>query len=70
MAPSNKEGWINWRVSEARKIILDDLRLGYLPVDARDLSAEDAWQKIYQHTAEFSGVVFEQSKARLQVKEK
>jgi hypothetical protein len=66
MAPSNKEGWINWRKSEARKIMLDDLRLGYLPVDARDLSAEDAWRNIYQHMAEFSEVAFEQFKARLQ----
>jgi hypothetical protein len=66
MAPSNKEGWINWRASAARNIMLDDLRLGYLPVDAKDLSAEDAWQHIYQHIAEFSGVVFAQFKARLQ----
>ena len=66
MAPSKKEGWINWRKSEARKIMLDDLRLGYLLWDANDLSAEDAWQHIYQHIAEFSGVAFEQFKARLQ----
>jgi hypothetical protein len=66
MAPSNKEGKINWRASADRNIMIDVMCLGYLPVDAKDLSAEDAWQHIYQHIAEFSGVAFAQFKAWLQ----
>jgi hypothetical protein len=41
------------------------LEIGLLPVDASELSAEEAWELVYQHMAEFNEVVFSQFEARL-----
>jgi hypothetical protein len=61
-----REGWIPWTTNcETRQILLDDLRSGLLPVNADELSAEEAWDLVYQHMAEFVPVVFSQFKVRL-----
>ena len=62
---SRREGWIDWANSQAREILLDDLQRGLLPVEAHELSAEEAWDLVYQHMAEFVTVVFSQFEARL-----
>jgi hypothetical protein len=51
-----------------KRIIMDDLQAGYLPIDAEEMSAEEAWVVCYQNMAEFvcAGVVFDQFKKRLQ----
>ena len=64
MPVSTKPGWIDWTTSPARQVILDDLHRGILPVDAAELSAEEAWE-VYRHNAEFANVVFDQFKERL-----
>jgi hypothetical protein len=43
---------------------MEDLICGILPVDANELSAEEAWDICYQHMAEFVDVVFSQFKDR------
>jgi hypothetical protein len=65
MPRSTKEGWIDWKKSAARQVLMDDLQCGLLPVDAAELSAEEAWEICYQHMAEFVPVVFSQFKLRL-----
>jgi hypothetical protein len=51
MAP--REGWIKWKPSRARQIIIEDLEIGLLPVHATELSAEEACGNVvYQHMAE------------------
>ena len=62
--PSNPD-WIDWRKSEARQIIIDDLRSGRLPLDAAELTADEAWDLQYVHMPEFATVVFSQFKKRL-----
>jgi hypothetical protein len=63
MAP----GWIDWVKAEAREIILFDLVEGLLPLDAAEMSAQEAWDEVYCHMPEFVGppVVFDQFEARL-----
>ena len=58
-------GWIDWRKSKAREIIIDDLETGLLPVDAGELSAREAWEICYVHKAEFVDVAFSQFEKRL-----
>jgi hypothetical protein len=60
-----RKNWIDWKKSDARAIILEDLELGILPIDAAELSAEEAWEEAYQNMAEFVNVVFSQFEARL-----
>jgi hypothetical protein len=62
---STREGWIKWLSSDAKRIIMEDLICGILPVDANVLSAEEVWNIGYQHMAEFVDVVFLQFKERL-----
>ena len=57
--------WIDWRKSEARNIVLDDLRSGRLPLEESELTADEAWDLQYVHMPEFVTVVFSQFKARL-----
>jgi hypothetical protein len=38
-----REGWIKWKRSEARQILMDDLHSDVLPIDPADASAEEAW---------------------------
>ena len=61
-----KDGWINWRRSKARELILNDLRTGVLSLDRNETSEEQAWD-IYKHMPQFvqEGIVFDQFKQRL-----
>jgi hypothetical protein len=63
--PPRREGWIIWKPSKARQILLEDLEEGLLPVDADEMSAEEAWDIMYSNMAEFVPVVFSQFKERL-----
>lgn len=55
---------IDWKKSETRKILIDDLQKGYLAMDEQDRSAEEAWE-FYKHFPEFEKVPFKQFKDRL-----
>ena len=63
MPPRNQK-FIDWKISEAKQIILNDLRHGELSLDPAVMPAELAWEK-YRHLPEFEKVVFEQFKVRL-----
>ena len=67
-ATDNTIEWdtIDWRNSESKNIILNDLRTGVLPLDENEASAEEAWEH-YRHLPAFQGegVQFEQFKKRL-----
>jgi hypothetical protein len=64
MPVMRRPGWIAWKASEARKIILYNLEKGVLPVDEEDCSAEHAWE-YYSRLAEFALVQFSQLKERV-----
>jgi hypothetical protein len=51
-----------------KHIIMNDLETGVLPIDAEEMSAEEAWTICYRHMAESvrAGVDFNQFKERLQ----
>ncbi len=63
MAP--REGWIKWKKSRAKIIILGDLQTGILPIDPGEMSAAEAWEVCYRNMAEFNDVVFSQFEERL-----
>jgi len=65
MPPSTREGWIDWRNSAAKEIIMDDLHCGILPADAAELPASEAWDLCYRHMVEFVSVDYEQFRDRL-----
>jgi hypothetical protein len=46
MAPP---GWIKWKNSPARDIIMDVLQEGILGLDKNETSAEEAWNMCYMH---------------------
>lgn len=56
---------IDWRNSEARKILLNDLERDVLSLDGQDVTAEVAWEKTYKKMNAFANVPFKQFKARL-----
>ena len=64
MPRKQKPGTIKWPKSEARNIVLNDLLKGVLPVDAKELSAEDAWELSHKNMVEFKDAPFEQFKDR------
>jgi hypothetical protein len=64
MPRSKKEGWISWRGSEARNVLMMNLIDGILPVEAKRVPAEEAWE-IYKTMDEFANVVFDQFNERL-----
>jgi len=53
-----------WRQCPGRAVLLDDLRLGILSLDAIDTNAEEAWE-IYGPREEFADVPFSQFKRQL-----
>ena len=55
---------IDWRRSDAKKVLLKDLEEGRLTLEATEVSAEQAWAN-YRHRQEFNNVQFNQFKARL-----
>lgn len=65
--PPRRTGWIDWRNSEPRKILMGDLIAGILPLDENEMPARDAWELCYSLMAEFitAGVVYSQFEARL-----
>lgn len=67
MPTTKNPNFISWRNSIPKRIILEDLIGGILPLEEHELSAEEAWEMCYQHMAEFvtAGVVFSQFEARL-----
>jgi hypothetical protein len=65
MPRSTREGWIDWRNSAAKQIIMDDLHCGILPADAAELSALEAWDICYKHMVEFVSVDYNQFRDRL-----
>jgi hypothetical protein len=60
-----RAGWISWRSSKARGIILRDLEPGGLLVDLDHVAAEDLFD-FYNNMEEFQNVVLSQFKERLQ----
>jgi len=56
---------IDWRRSAARRVVLDDLEEGVLPLDRTEMPAHKAWEEVYQHLTEFHGVSYEQFRDRL-----
>ena len=66
MPRSKKPGWIEWRSSDAREIILSDLRRGVLSLEEEVDSTEEAYDN-YMNLAAFAGplIVFDQFKERL-----
>lgn len=53
-------------IAEACRVLINDLENGVLPLDENDMSAADAWDQVYSHMPEFTGVTFHQFKMRLQ----
>jgi hypothetical protein len=64
MPKSKNPDWIEWRGSEAKRIILEDLEEGTLSLDEHEMSTEEAWE-VYRKLPEFLGVVFSQFKVRV-----
>jgi hypothetical protein len=48
--PPRRKGWIAWRASTPRRILLDDLESGMLSLDSEEMSAEEAWNTYYLQT--------------------
>jgi hypothetical protein len=65
MPPSKKPGWVNWRSSVARAILLEDLESGGILHGYDKLSAEEVWQ-YYKTLPEFKNIALTQFKARLE----
>lgn len=64
--PKNPD-WIDWRNSKAKKVIMEDLIEGRLPLQESEMSTWEAWL-VYANTEEFKEakpVVFSQFKERL-----
>ena len=57
--------WVKWKNSDPRCILIEDLVSGILSLDNKEVSAEEAWELMYKHMAEFVDVPFDQFKARL-----
>ena len=63
MAP-RRQGWVDWKKTKAKKILIEDLENDVLPLSADDMSAIDCW-KIYKQYPEFRGIQFDQFEERL-----
>jgi hypothetical protein len=65
MPPSNRTGWIKWRTSAAREIILEDLCPPHGILFGKDhVGANVVWE-FYKSQRGFEEVVFEQFRPRL-----
>ena len=62
---SANEGWISWRSSIPKCVLIEDLTCGFLAVDEKQVFADAAWEMYYEHHPDFEDVVFLQFKARL-----
>lgn len=65
-----REGFIDWRNSEAKAALLKHLLDGVLTLDESEVSAEEAWATRYSNMTEFANVVFEQFKLQLKAHRK
>ena len=63
--PQRVSNEIKWRNSAARKVLLGDIENSIIPLFESELSAEDAWARVYKHLVEFEKVPFEQFKRQL-----
>jgi hypothetical protein len=54
MPPSAKDGWIDWRNSKARLIVIEDLAKGIIPLAERECTAKEAWDAWFSNLAEFN----------------
>ena len=54
-----RDGWIDWRGSKSKVLIVHDLREKKIPVDEKLMSAKTAWESRYKFATqrEFSRVV-------------
>lgn len=66
MAPRQprRKGWVDWKKTKAKKIIMEDLENEVLPSSEEEMSAVECW-KIYKQYPEFKGIKFDQFEARL-----
>ena len=64
MPKSKNPDYIDWRNSQAKKVIIEDLEDGLLPADETTVSTEQAWD-VYKNLPEFKDVCFKQFKERL-----
>lgn len=55
----------NWKNSEARRILIEDLQSGFLSLDEAKVPAKEAWEKHYKGLFEFKDVLFSQFEDRL-----
>lgn len=62
--PRRRPGFINWRSSKAREIIIEDLEPGGILWGRDSLQEVDCW-RFYRNLPEFENVLFEQFKDRL-----
>ena len=62
-----RDGWIDWRGSKSKVLIVNDLREKKIPVDEKLMSATKAWETRYKFATEFvdEKVQFDQFKVRL-----
>jgi len=51
---------VNWKTSEARKTLLNDLGSGFIPLNPKDMSAREAWDQQYEFMEEFEDIEFNQ----------
>ena len=62
-----QEGYIDWRRSEAKEVIVEALRKGDIPLDESEMSARQVWEQ-YRFSPAFVGpppVIFKQFSERL-----
>ena len=61
--PKNPD-YIDWRKSQAKKVIITDLEDGVLPADETTVSSEQAWD-VYKNLPVFRDICFKQFKEHL-----
>ena len=64
MPTKKNANWISWRSCKARAVILAALEKGEIPLDANEMSPEEAFE-IFKDKPGFENVVFSQFKERL-----
>ena len=65
MPAAMKQKNIKWQGSEAREVLLGDLKNNMLPLDDDEYSAADAWKDVYSRMTEFEEVPFKQFERQL-----
>jgi hypothetical protein len=61
-----QEGWIDWRNSRAREMIIEDLAKGLIPLTDDECTPKEAWDGWFSHLVEFiqEKVVYSQFEQR------